>query len=285
MGVNPYRIEGPALISFSGGRTSAYMLWHILDAHDGKLPDDVHVCFANTGKEREETLRFVHECETRWSVRVNWLEFVTNRKRVPVEERFNVVGYNSASRGGEPFLRLIALKKAIPSTVSGRWCTEYLKVSTMADFMGALGYREGAFSDVIGFRADEYDRVIELPAKPRNAKRRLVFPLATVGIRKADILTWWASHPFDLGLERGTGNCGQCPFLSRKARVARVRLFPEDVPWWSDLERAHRGFTFGEDSFADIERMARESPLLPLSDIEADAAESECFGWCDRSAA
>ena len=72
---NPYRITGPALISFSGGRTSAYMLWHILDAHDGKLPDDVHVCFANTGKEREETLRFVHECATRWGVRVRWLEW------------------------------------------------------------------------------------------------------------------------------------------------------------------------------------------------------------------
>jgi hypothetical protein len=66
---NPYLIEGPALISFSGGRTSGYMLWQILDAHGGTLPDDVHVCFANTGKEREETLRFVHECETRWGVR------------------------------------------------------------------------------------------------------------------------------------------------------------------------------------------------------------------------
>jgi 3'-phosphoadenosine 5'-phosphosulfate sulfotransferase (PAPS reductase)/FAD synthetase len=61
-------IDGPALISFSGGRTSGYMLWHILDAYDGKLPDDVHVCFANTGKEREETLRFVHECGSRWGV-------------------------------------------------------------------------------------------------------------------------------------------------------------------------------------------------------------------------
>ncbi len=62
MNGNPYLITGPALISFSGGRTSAYMLWQILAAHGGQLPDDVHICFANTGKEREETLRFVHEC-------------------------------------------------------------------------------------------------------------------------------------------------------------------------------------------------------------------------------
>ena len=33
--MNPYLIEGPAVISFSGGRTSGYMLKHILDAHGG----------------------------------------------------------------------------------------------------------------------------------------------------------------------------------------------------------------------------------------------------------
>src|SRR6478736_5735630 len=105
--MNPYLITGPALISFSGGRTSAYMLRQILDAHGGKLPDDVHVCFANTGKEREETLRFVHECATRWGVRVRWLEFRSDRKRLPVEQRFAEVGYNSASRAGEPFEEII----------------------------------------------------------------------------------------------------------------------------------------------------------------------------------
>ena len=47
--INPYLIHGPALISFSGGRTSGYMLKKILDAHSGLLPDDVHVTFANTG--------------------------------------------------------------------------------------------------------------------------------------------------------------------------------------------------------------------------------------------
>ena len=110
LAVSPYLIEGPALISFSGGATSAYMLHETLAEYGGTLPDDVHVCFANTGKEREETLRFVHECSTRWNVRVRWLEWRT--RTGDVEGRFEEVGFNSASRNGEPFAGLIAAKSA-----------------------------------------------------------------------------------------------------------------------------------------------------------------------------
>ena len=57
--LDPFRLDGPALVSFSGGRTSAYMLRRILDACGGRLPAGVHAVFANTGRERAETLRFV----------------------------------------------------------------------------------------------------------------------------------------------------------------------------------------------------------------------------------
>ena len=71
---DPFLLDGPTCISFSGGRTSAYMLWRILQANHG-LPSDVMVCFANTGKEMEATLRFVHECASRWRVAVHWVEY------------------------------------------------------------------------------------------------------------------------------------------------------------------------------------------------------------------
>jgi hypothetical protein len=50
--LDPFRLDGPALVSFSGGRTSAYMLRRILDANGGRLPADVHAVFANTGPSR-----------------------------------------------------------------------------------------------------------------------------------------------------------------------------------------------------------------------------------------
>lgn len=73
------------------------MLHRILDTHGGAIPNDVHVVFANTGKEREETLRFVHECSIEWGVKIRWVEWRDSKPG------FAEVGYNSASRLGEPF--------------------------------------------------------------------------------------------------------------------------------------------------------------------------------------
>ena len=49
------------LISFSGGLTSAYMAIKLMEMRDKW--DEIMVVFANTGMEREETLRFVHDVD------------------------------------------------------------------------------------------------------------------------------------------------------------------------------------------------------------------------------
>lgn len=281
---DPFFITGPALISFSGGRTSAYMLWRILQAHGGALPDDVHVCFANTGKEREETLRFVHDCATHWGVRVRWLEFVTDLRSVGAAGRFQEVGFNSASRNGEPFDRLIQRKQAIPSTVSGRWCTQFLKVGVLHDFMETQGFAErGSFTEVIGLRADEKDRVERLTEKPSNLDRKISTPLAQAGQRKPDIFAFWPTQPFDLQLERGLGNCDHCPFIGDKQRVIRARRDPKGVFWWAKHE-ADKKMRFGRlMSMVEILGQAASQSDLFLSD-EADG-DGECGLWCAGEAA
>ena len=70
---DPFKISGPTCISFSGGRTSAFMLHRVLEANSG-LPEEAIVCFANTGKEDEATLEFVRDCSVNWQVPIVWLE-------------------------------------------------------------------------------------------------------------------------------------------------------------------------------------------------------------------
>jgi len=131
---DPFRIEGPAVISFSGGRTSAYMLRRILDAYKGGLPDNVHAAFANTGREMPATLDFVQAMQAHWNVPITWLEF-TARKA----DGFRVVNHNSASRDGEPFATLLAAQPALPNPVQ-RSCTTELKIRTMKRWvMATLG--------------------------------------------------------------------------------------------------------------------------------------------------
>lgn len=89
--MSPYKMSGTTVVSFSGGRTSAYLLRQVLDANDDL--DDLIVTFANTGKEHPATLDFVNECSQRWQVPIVWLEYRDD------ERGFAIVTYETASRG------------------------------------------------------------------------------------------------------------------------------------------------------------------------------------------
>ncbi|KVN71784.1 hypothetical protein WM03_17750 [Burkholderia ubonensis] len=99
---NPYLIEGPAQICFSGGRTSGYMLHQLLEANGG-LPDDCIISFQNTGKEREETLEFINECSHRWLVPITWIEWDGFEEGSRSRCHVRIVNFETASREGEPF--------------------------------------------------------------------------------------------------------------------------------------------------------------------------------------
>jgi 3'-phosphoadenosine 5'-phosphosulfate sulfotransferase (PAPS reductase)/FAD synthetase len=290
--LNPYLIKGPALISFSGGRTSGYMLKMILDAHGGTLPADVHVCFANTGKEREETLRFVHECETRWGVRVHWLEW-RDRPRgkegrdTPNSKRFVEVGYNSASRKGEPFAALIARKSYTPNSVS-RFCTAELKIEVMKWFMQARGY--STWHNVIGLRGDEMHRVFKSIERSQSGKQpwRNLMPMATQAggmIRKAQVEAFWKAQPFDLQLQPYEGNCDLC-FLKAKGKLRTIiREDPSRAEWWDKQEQQIGARFVTEYSYADLVREVAASPLLALEPGDDDEFDAECGLWCAGEAA
>ena len=195
---NPYRVPRPAVISFSGGRSSAYLLKRIVDAYDGRLPDNVHIVFCNTGMEREETLNFVDICSRTWRVPVTWLEYDWD-----APHRTRIVDHATAARNGEPYAALIDRKGFVPS-ISIRYCSGFLKRDRIESFARhRLGLKR--WHSVIGLRADEPRRVWRMRA--RNCGSRTgasaVLPLADAGVREADVLDWWIEREAKVADRKG----------------------------------------------------------------------------------
>jgi hypothetical protein len=193
---DPFQILEPTCISFSGGRTSAYMLWRVLQSNGGKLPEDAIVCFANTGKEDEATLKFVRDCEVNWNVKIHWLEYCYHETPA---QRFKVVDYETASRDGQPFFELIDQNGSpyLPNPVA-RICTAKLKIRVIHHYLKSIGWEHDESSDWVGIRADEQRRASKID--------RSRTPLVVAGITKEDVGAFWRSQPFDLGFakhERG----------------------------------------------------------------------------------
>ena len=86
------------LITFSGGRTSAFMCKLILES--AKYDDcEKLIVYANTGKEHEETLKFIDRCDKEWNLGVVWLEADVQKEKGK-GTKYKVVDFESASRNG-----------------------------------------------------------------------------------------------------------------------------------------------------------------------------------------
>ena len=277
--MNPYKIEGPALISFSGGRTSAFMLKQIIDAHGGTLPDDIYVTFANTGKEMPETLDFVQACSEHWGVKVHWLELEMGDER-PVY-RTKEVTYETASRDGKPFEALIGRRSYLPNPVA-RFCTAELKIRRMKDFMWKMkGYKH--WDNVLGLRYDEPKRV----SSSRNASDRErwgnLMPMYDAKHTVKDVLEFWQKANFDLTLpsidgQTLAGNCDLCFLKGRKTLTKLIKERPDLTTWWIAQENRigeGTGATFRSDRPPYVE-LLKEAENPVMDDMFEDDAMS-CF--------
>jgi len=233
--MHPYRITGPTCISFSGGRTSAFMLYKVLEAHQMSLPDDAIVCFANTGKEDEATLRFVRDCSVNWNVPIKWLEYQVSEK---VADRWRLVDFDTASRNGEPFEALIRKRNYLPNPVA-RFCTVELKVRAIHRYLKTIGWTE--WDSMLGIRADEPRRLAKIGNQDYGKHEEKCAPLGQAGITKEDVGKFWRSQPFDLGLPNNNGvtmhgNCDLCFLKGGSQVLSLIAEKPERAIWWAKME-------------------------------------------------
>ncbi len=255
---DPFKISGPTALGLSGGRSSAYMLWRVLESNGGwPVGDEFEPVFANTGREAEATLEFVREIALRWVVPIRWVEYRDD------EKGFAEVNFMTAARNGEPYEALIRKKKFLPNPVT-RFCTSDLKIIPTEQLLRSRGWEE--WDNMVGFRADEPLRVAKIRLQPilkESPGVERCVQLAEAGVTKATVRDFWAKQPFDLDLPidfDGTtidGNCDGCFLKSPFQRVSAMQRNPGMSVWWARMEKETGGrFTKDGHSYEEMGRFA-----------------------------
>lgn len=197
------------VVSFSGGRTSAYLCSLIKELH----PDAVFV-FMDTGAEHPATYDFVRECNDYFD-----LNLVCLRTNVSMEYGvgvgYRIIGIDEIGHDLQPWSDM--LQKYGTPYIHGAFCTDRMKTTPFRKFVDNT-YGKGNYHTILGIRIDE----------PRRLKPREGFSyLADISdFEKQDVLDWWAKMPFDLQIKEHLGNCVFCI----KKGINKVALAARDEP-------------------------------------------------------
>jgi len=218
-------------ISFSGGKTSAFMTKWLLDNKRDEY-DEIIVTFANTGQEREETLEFVNKCDKEFGFNTVWLEAVVNPE-VGKGTRHKIVTFETANRNGDVFESFIK-KHGIPNPAFPK-CTDELKLCPMRSYIRSIGWKNKDYRTAIGIRSDEMDRV-----SAKFVEQRLYYPLCwDIKMSKVSVAHWWEQQSFNLQLQEHEGNCSWCWKKSKRKLLTLAQDMPELFNFPALMESKH----------------------------------------------
>lgn len=269
-------------ISFSGGRTSAYMTKLLIDNWSDRY--EFIVTFANTGLEHPKTLEFINNCDKVFGFNTVWLESVVqhDKRSAPTHK---IVTFETASRKGEPFEEVIK-KYGIPNSAFPG-CTRDLKLAPIKSYLKSLGIDEHKIRTAIGIRTDETRRVNAKTAEART----LEYPLIVVWPSdKQDVLDWWEDQPFDLGIDEFEGNCLGCWKKSLKKHFMQIERDPSVYDFHKRMEaeheftgpqQGHRHFFRNDMTTIQLFKVYEEQGGQPRRMIEQPHENSGCSESCE----
>lgn len=223
-------MEKPIIVSFSGGRSSGYMVYLLETLEKYQNREKIYV-FANTGRELPETLQFIDRF-MRWiekPIHILEAEIHLNERK---SSTFKLISRMSeANLDGRPF-RAMAEKYGLPSVATPH-CTRELKVNPINSFIrDHLGLKKGEYVDAIGYRYDELSRAKQDPD-------RYIFPLIENRVTKEQVMKFWQEGElknWDLGLEDFEGNCDFCFKKSWTKLKKMADKHSSRLIFWNDLE-------------------------------------------------
>lgn len=185
------------VVSFSGGRTSAYLCKVMID-HFGR--ENVDFIFMDTGAEHPKTYEFIRKVNQHFDLSLVCLQGDFNQP-LGVGHSYSVVEVSTLGCDIRVYTELVN-KYGTPS-IATPWCTSRMKEEVHDKYCNDV-YGKNGYETWIGIRADE-------PKRLKIGKRSDVRYLAEISsAEKVDVIDFWRGMPFDLEIDEWLGNCVFC---------------------------------------------------------------------------
>lgn len=250
------------VVSFSGGRTSAYMVYLIEEMRkSGEWQGNVEYIFMDTGAEHPKTYEFIKKCVEHFGIEMTCLQGDFEQP-IGVGHSYKVVPIDSLRHDmiNGPFGRMMA-KYGVP-TVKSAWCTSRMKEEVHDKYCDEK-YGKGNYHTWLGIRFDESARLVGLmeyrklksaglsdifiarcfadavqsdglicessmikEVALRKKSDGLNYLASLVEDEKSDIIDFWMRMPFNLEIDEHLGNCVFC----FKKSINKVALAARDEP-------------------------------------------------------
>jgi len=250
------------VISFSGGRTSAYLV------HLFKSDPNAHFVFMDTGAEHPATYQFIKDIVKHWAIDLVCLRVVVN-PQMRKGGSYRVIGPDELKQDLQPWEDMLA-KYGAPA-FDMPYCTARMKTEPFHKYCDNR-FGKGNYERWIGIRFDEPKRLpieilecLDLPVHALATHQKTGFRyLAEISdFTKDDVLDWWEAQPFDLAITEHLGNCVFCikKGLNKVALAAKDE--PEMAVKWIGVTEGDKVRTEGRKH--NHKRMYRER--LHMSDV------------------
>ena len=182
-----------AVVSFSGGRTSAYLVWLTKS-----LGIEAKYVFMDTGAEHPKTYDFVRNVARCFGVEVTCLRVDVNPE-LGKGNGYSVISIDEIQQDLAPWKAMMQ-KYGVPY-YGGAFCTDRMKLVPFKKYCDDT-FGKGNYETWLGIRADEPNRL---------AQKDGIRYLAEISdFEKQDVLDWWSKQDFDLNLDEWLGNCVFC---------------------------------------------------------------------------
>lgn len=217
--------------SVSAGYSSVMMAIKLRDW----FPDhNIINVMANTSKEREESLKFMDECDKHYNLDLVWVEAKFHEEGIGTTPE--VVSFETLKCNGEIFEDGIK-KFGIPS-MGAKWCNRDMKKTPLKKYADNI-FGLNNYSIAIGIRADEMDRV------SKDYKNNNIFyPLLDNGITTKDRNRFWKDQPIQIKIPAFKGNCDLCFEKSNRKLMTILQEEPQLGDWWELMFNKYGKLTF-----------------------------------------